>query len=147
MPPSPPLSEADYEAIEAAVMETTRGRWFLAEYARRNRHADTAMLLAALARLEDVLRGAAAGLSGGPEKPEQDVGRDRTDLAMDQAAETDHERSLAVPVDELPMVSAPTCDEDLLEDQTVPALAVPSRPDPLAPLRALSYEERVALFS
>ena len=29
-------------------MESLRGRWFLAEYARRNRHADTTMLLKAL---------------------------------------------------------------------------------------------------
>jgi chemotaxis regulatin CheY-phosphate phosphatase CheZ len=42
---------ADYDAILAAVMETERGRWFLAEYARRNRHADTAEVLAALERL------------------------------------------------------------------------------------------------
>jgi hypothetical protein len=44
--------EADYGAIAAAVMETERGRWFLAEYARRNRHADTEMLVAALAKIE-----------------------------------------------------------------------------------------------
>src|SRR5215207_8811123 len=53
----PPLSEADYDAIESAVMETMRGRWFLAEYARRNRHADTTMLLAALDRIEASLNG------------------------------------------------------------------------------------------
>jgi chemotaxis regulatin CheY-phosphate phosphatase CheZ len=52
-----PISEADYEAIEGAVMETARGRWFLAEYARRNRHADTTMLLKALDRIEAVVRG------------------------------------------------------------------------------------------
>jgi chemotaxis regulatin CheY-phosphate phosphatase CheZ len=52
-----PLTEADYEAIEAAVMETNRGRWFLAEYARRNRHADTNMLLAAIERIEATMRG------------------------------------------------------------------------------------------
>src|SRR5437588_4494314 len=52
-PPVPmPLSEADFDLIEAAVMETSRGRWFLAEYAKRNRHADTTMLLAAIERLE-----------------------------------------------------------------------------------------------
>jgi chemotaxis protein CheZ len=51
-PQPPALSREDYEAIEAAVMETSRGRWFLAEYARRNRHADTAVLLDAIARLE-----------------------------------------------------------------------------------------------
>jgi len=51
------ISEADYEAIEAAVMETARGRWFLAEYARRNRHADTTMLLAAIERIEAAMSG------------------------------------------------------------------------------------------
>ncbi len=47
-----PGSEADFEAIELAVMETDRGRWFLNEYAKRNRHADTQMLLTALSRIE-----------------------------------------------------------------------------------------------
>lgn len=47
-----PLSAADYDAIAAAVMETARGRWFLAEYARRNRQSDTEMVLSAIARLE-----------------------------------------------------------------------------------------------
>jgi hypothetical protein len=47
-----PLSAADYDAIAAAVMETGRGRWFLAEYARRNRQADTEMVLSAIARLD-----------------------------------------------------------------------------------------------
>src|SRR5436305_3705612 len=57
LPVPAPISEADYEAIEAAVMETARGRWFLAEYARRNRNADTTMLLKALDRIEAVVRG------------------------------------------------------------------------------------------
>ena len=57
LPVPAPISEADYEAIEGAVMETARGRWFLAEYARRNRHADTTMLLKALDRIEAAMRG------------------------------------------------------------------------------------------
>jgi hypothetical protein len=57
LPALPPLSEVDYDAIAAAVMETARGRWFLAEYARRNRHADTGMLLTSLQRLENVVAG------------------------------------------------------------------------------------------
>lgn len=57
LPVPAPISEADYEAIEAAVMETARGRWFLAEYARRNRNADTTMLLKALDRIEASIRG------------------------------------------------------------------------------------------
>ncbi len=46
------LPDDDYALIEAAVMETARGRWFLSEYARRNRAADTEVVLEALARLE-----------------------------------------------------------------------------------------------
>ena len=57
LPVPAPLSEVDYEAIEGAVMETARGRWFLAEYARRNRNADTTMLLKALDRIEGAMRG------------------------------------------------------------------------------------------
>jgi hypothetical protein len=53
----PTLSVADFEAIEAAVMETSRGRWFLAEFARRNRTADTGMLLEALSRIEKTVNG------------------------------------------------------------------------------------------
>lgn len=66
-----PVSEADYEAIEAAVMETARGRWFLAEYARRNRNADTVVLLDAIERLE----GAVAR-----DRASEDIERLRLDL-------------------------------------------------------------------
>ena len=58
--------EADYEAIREAFMETARGRWFLNEYAKRNRHADTGMVLEAVARIEAGLKAqkqAPAGLS------------------------------------------------------------------------------------
>ena len=47
--------EEDYEAIREAFMETSRGRWFLGEYARRNRNADTRMVLDAVARIEENL--------------------------------------------------------------------------------------------
>jgi hypothetical protein len=36
-------------------METSRGRWFLGEYAKRNRNADTRMVLDAVARIEEGL--------------------------------------------------------------------------------------------
>ncbi len=48
-------SEADYDAIREAFMETSRGRWFLGEYAKRNRNADTSMVLDAVARIEETL--------------------------------------------------------------------------------------------
>ncbi len=49
------LDETDYDAVYAAVTATERGRWFLTEYANRNRHAETASLVAAMARIEAVL--------------------------------------------------------------------------------------------
>lgn len=51
-PEDKPSLEADFEAIAAAVNETERGRWFLAEYNRRNRYADTQIVLDAIAKLQ-----------------------------------------------------------------------------------------------
>src|SRR4051794_1416712 len=58
--PANPLSEEDYGAIATAVMETSRGRWFLAEYARRNRNADTSAVMDAIGRLEKAVEGGKA---------------------------------------------------------------------------------------
>jgi hypothetical protein len=62
-------SEADYNAISEAFMETARGRWFLKEYTRRNRNADTAVVLEAVARIESNIaaqkrQGPVTGLAG-----------------------------------------------------------------------------------
>jgi chemotaxis protein CheZ len=60
--PLPPanqiISETDFEAIEAAVKETARGRWFLDEFAQRNRNADTKLVLDAIQRLQRSVLGA-----------------------------------------------------------------------------------------
>ncbi|TKT72431.1 hypothetical protein YH63_013885 [Afipia massiliensis] len=48
-------TDADFEAIREAFLETARGRWFLDEYTKRNRNADTAMVLEAVARIERTL--------------------------------------------------------------------------------------------
>ena len=53
--PSLHYSTIDYETIEAAVVETERGRWFLSEYQRRNRHSDTVQVLGALERMQSSL--------------------------------------------------------------------------------------------
>ena len=55
-------SEGDYEAFCAALSASGRGRALLAEYARRNRNADTAALLAAIERLEARLRADASAV-------------------------------------------------------------------------------------
>ena len=48
---------ADYDAVHAALLATEGGRRFLAEFAARNRHADTTMIVAAVARVEAAIRG------------------------------------------------------------------------------------------
>ncbi len=56
MRPAAPPSEADYLSFCATFSESARGRWFLAEYAKRNRNADTEVLLAALDRIEALIQ-------------------------------------------------------------------------------------------
>jgi hypothetical protein len=67
-----PLPIEDYEAIESAVMETARGRWFLSEYARRNRNSDTEAILGTLDRIERQIR---------RDRAVPDIDRIRLDLA------------------------------------------------------------------
>jgi hypothetical protein len=50
-------AEADFDAACAALMATERGRLFLSEYTRRNRHADMQMVVSALERVEAAVRG------------------------------------------------------------------------------------------
>jgi hypothetical protein len=70
--PSKPMSEAEYQAVEATIAQTARGRWFLAEFARRNRATDSQALLGAICRLEEAVERARRG---------PDVERLRTNLA------------------------------------------------------------------
>ena len=51
--PNCQVADGDYDAIVSAIMETSRGRWFLAEYARRNRHADSQTILTAFGKLKE----------------------------------------------------------------------------------------------
>lgn len=55
--PPPATADTDYDAICAAVTATARGRWFLDEFAKRNRHSDTSQVLAAIARMEAAVVG------------------------------------------------------------------------------------------
>src|SRR5579863_8604575 len=55
--------EAEYDAVYAAVTATERGRWFLGEFANRNRQADSHLVMAALARIEASIGGKAASSS------------------------------------------------------------------------------------
>lgn len=77
-----PLSETDYEAIASAVMETARGRWFMAEFAKRNRQADTAQVLTAINRLQRALGATPARQPAGGQNL-----RDAVALIMDLRAD------------------------------------------------------------
>jgi chemotaxis protein CheZ len=75
--PLPPanqaISETDYDAIEAAVKETARGRWFLEEFAQRNRHADTRLVLDAIQRLQRSVLGADVEHVPAPQIPQVQI--------------------------------------------------------------------------
>lgn len=49
-------SDTEYRTIEAALLESARGRWFLAEHGRRARRLDSALLEDAIGRLQTSLR-------------------------------------------------------------------------------------------
>ena len=50
-------SDQEYRAIEATLLESARGRWFLAEHGRRARRLDNALLDETIQRLKSSLRG------------------------------------------------------------------------------------------
>ena len=79
-------SEEDYAAISEAFMETARGRWFLGEYAKRNRNADTTMVLDAVARIEQSLAA---------QKEESAAAQREAAAAQQQAATAAADNSLA----------------------------------------------------
>ena len=89
-------SEEDYEAIREAFMETARGRWFLDEYARRNRNADTSMVLDAVSRIEETL---AAQRQAPPPPPPEDKRPQM--LAAIGGAVGDAERTVSAALDNL----------------------------------------------
>jgi hypothetical protein len=85
-------SEEDYGAIREAFRETARGRWFLDEYARRNRNADTSMVLNAVSRIEETL-------AAQREPPPEDKGPEM--LAAIGSAVGDAEQTASAALDRL----------------------------------------------
>ena len=60
--PPEALSDDEYRTLCEALAESARGRAFLAEYARRNRHTDTEAVLVAIARIEANMRADASAV-------------------------------------------------------------------------------------
>ncbi len=93
VPPSP--ADTDYDTLCQALMETARGRWFLEEYARRNRHADTCLVLDAIARIETTIREeqarqASQGVRVGLLEMARTIARTRADVAESKVAPAGH---------------------------------------------------------
>jgi hypothetical protein len=130
--PAPPPTDSDYDSILAAVMETARGRWFLHEYARRNRSAETGALLAAIGRIEALLE----SHDDAPEDAEQPTSLDVP--AAEQLAAT-HD-AMATILDSLIECGAPSflCNDLARHLKTLKTLGMPGREQ--APDRAQSME-------
>lgn len=153
-----PLADSDYDTILAAVMETARGRWFLREYAHRNRNADTGMLLTAISRIESLLRtrdGAPELVAAVGSAP--DVAailaqlRDIAENLIECGAPTYLCSDLLRWVEELAQAYAKPAEAPHESERPADANAVeiaeePAR-DPFADILALSPEERIALFT
>jgi len=148
-------SDEEYQALYATLSATARGRAFLAEHGRRRRAADTARLLAAIERLEALVRSqmpppaepavptqmpapATSSLSHSASIP--DVSWFDGVPNEQDAPEPPSAQSPAVP----PAIGAAAAREVFSRP---PPRATSSTGDALAPILALSAEERLALFT
>jgi hypothetical protein len=154
------LTATDYEAIEAAVMETARGRWFLIEYDRRRRAEETAQLLEAVARLELAVgsggplalegRPQAVALPGPPVQPlphAPAVSERLQDIAWNMR-ERGFDDAICGAIEEQARLVLRLADPAAMP---APALAPPSALDPrleaLARIDRMPLAEKLALFA
>jgi hypothetical protein len=170
-------ADVDYDAIHATLMASARGRWFLSEYAKRNRSADTLTVLTAIDRLGATLRGEApasstpeylhlslmamagliasvetdvTALAAGTETPAE--GKPR--IARLSATLRDLGDCVQVMLDsfnkppaQVLAPAAPTQPVAAIVTTATPENTMPSAAEALAPLQALSQPELIALFS
>jgi chemotaxis protein CheZ len=137
-PATQPISETDYEAIEAAVMETARGRWFLSEYAQRNRNADTVLVLEAIQRLQRSVLGADSATTAAPaasdmpaiqsdlNEIERSIERTRRELAEIDAARL-RDGNLGAELEEIVAASAQAITEVLSDAERIQEISTTMR--------------------
>lgn len=158
-------------------METARGRSFLEKYARRSRAGDTATLLTAIRRIEDLLTTkspetaepspADAPLSGAAEASPIAAATDtaRIEPANADIADVKTEPVQVMQIEAGPIETGPSPVEAVVFEASAIAFlgpdpagdaAMPVVPanrakhetrDPFADIRALSEEEKIALFT
>ena len=150
IPPPAGLTPDDYDRIEDAVMETARGRWFLAEFARRVRAGDTQKILQAIERLE---RASAPAQFAVAQDHAKGIGERlldiafqlrarRVDDALCRAVEREASAAYALAGEERGPAFAREVEPPKPEPLTIEALTIEARPAPAPPREAsgLSFE-------
>ena len=132
--------EADYHAFCTALSESARGRAFLAEYARRNRNADTRPLLSAIERLQ-------ISLAADPAAPAEVLIKQKLRALLDDIATAQNEIEASV----MAIRTAKLADliarvEHRLGEIMTPAMSDPARePLPPSPPEEAAEEARTHL--
>jgi len=165
--------DGEYKAFLSVLASSARGRAFLAEHARRARQADTEMLLAALARIEDMLaeqRAQAAAPAPSAQPPLPPGATALAAIAAQAVAAAQSEmpemkvikagsrpppphfegEDFAGPATPAPKLPNPAAESNVIADFVPPEHAAPPGTpvaDALGHILALSEEERLALFS
>jgi hypothetical protein len=134
-----PHGDSDYDIILAALMETARGRSFLAEYARRNRSPDTATLLSAIARIENLLT--SRSLEPGEPAPRH-AGLPAAPIEQSPPIP----ETVEIAVSAIKAVDIPGLETTATEVEFALSEGGAER-DPFADIRALSDLEKIALFA
>lgn len=144
--PAPrPFGDDAYEEIERAVMETTRGRWFLAEFARRIRSAETREVLETLGRMEGLLlKPQARDLPPPLPRAVSDAPVDAMMQRLQSAISAMSGTAPTVSDTRQPDASQPDARQPDAPEQAGPA-ANPA-PETLAALDAMSPADRLKLF-
>lgn len=93
------IGDESFDTIEQAVRETERGRWFLDEFARRNRQSNTEMLLDSISKLEESVARAKPSLAAedmreGLATLLNEIDTLTADLALSPEAKTGYSRGL-----------------------------------------------------
>ena len=141
--------EAEYDAVYAAVTATERGRWFLTEFASRNRHADTDTLMDAIARIEVAVRSDAPSRQS-PRLPDLSAATERlADIAFglrERAADAALCDALDVAVREICAACATVTEHrDAKNGATVPDLIEVTAADQTAPTLAHQVADDVSV--
>jgi hypothetical protein len=145
-----------FESLEAAVLETQRGRWFLEEYARRQRSAETLAILEILKKLENSITNSSFLPSAKTPEPIPALKTEQLKF-FKQDEEIFVEPAIAAPAlsvvsspPKLDVTPPPESKGAKLKIQRMPTTAMPDEvatPEPEMPVFSSSVQEPIASFA